>query len=59
VLNGVAENARTENVGLDNEPPYCKGGKRRTGKCGTALQGVENIRLENAGMTKYGKLNVT
>ena len=38
---GNAENARTENAGLVNVAPYCKGGtgKCRTWKRGTALHG--------------------
>jgi len=51
--------ARVENARLKHTLPYCWGGKRRTGKRGTALQEVENARLENAGSPKYGKLNVT
>ena len=38
--------ARVENAGLENPTPYCKGGKRRTGKRGTALQGLEYARLK-------------
>ena len=33
--------------------------KMQPGKRGTALQGVENERLEKAGTIKYGKLNIT
>jgi len=42
-----------ENARLENAAPYCKGEKCRTGKRG------KNTRRENAGTTKYGKLNVT
>ena len=40
----------TENAGLENAAPDCRGGKRGTGKRGTRLAGVEN-----AGVAQYGK----